>query len=130
MTDSLKQAEIDQGVSEGVEIRDGIAIAKVRTFNPKTNRLTVDAFGSRALSVNIFVNLALSVERISESCANAGWHGNCATAFASALMMNRTGLFDEFLLDVLGKERADIFAAFMFDDGHGSVGISEKKWHG
>ena len=104
MTKTLEQAEIDQGVGEGVEIGDGIAVAEVGTFNAESDRLAIDAFGGRALFVNIFVDLALPVERITQASANAGGHGNSTAPFASASMMNRTRLFDELFLTFLEKK--------------------------
>jgi hypothetical protein len=124
MAEALQQAEIDQGVGEGVEIGNGIAIAKMRAFNAESNCLAIDAFGGRTLAINLFVDWALSVDGVTQAGANAGRHRNRATAFASAFMMNGTRLFDEFVLDLLGKERADILAAFMFDDGDSSVKFS------
>ena len=130
MTKTLEQAEIDQDVGEGVEIGDGIAVAEVGTFNAESDRLAIDAFGGRALFVNIFVDLALPVERITQASANASRHGNPTAAFARAFMMNRTRLFDESVFDVFGKERADVLAAFMFEEGDGSVCVGEQKRHG
>ena len=125
MTQALQQTEIDQGVGQCIEIGDGIAITKVGAFNAETNCLAVDAFGGGTLRVDFFIGLTVPVQRISKSCANAGRHGDGAAAFASALMMNRARLFDEFLLDVFGKERTDILAAFMLNDGEGSICICE-----
>ena len=102
----------------------------MRAFDSKINCLAIDPFGSRALLVNIFVDLALPVERISQASTDAGWHGNRTAAFASTSMMNRTRLFDEFVLDVLGEERADILAAFVFDDCHRPVGVGEQERNG
>jgi hypothetical protein len=45
-------------------------------------------------------------------------------------MMNGTGLSDGFVGNVLGKERTDILAALMFDDGSRSVRVGEQKRHG
>ena len=62
MTQPLEQAEIDQDVGEGIEVRDGVAIAEVRAFDPKSNCLAVDAFGGRALGVDFFVGLTVPIE--------------------------------------------------------------------
>lgn len=121
----MKQAEIDQGVGEGVEISDSITIAKMRAFNAKIDCLAIDAFSCRTLIVKFLVELTLSVERIAQARANTGRQGNRAAAFASRFVMKRARLFDEFVGDVLGKERANILAALMFDDGDRSVGIGE-----
>ena len=99
-------------------------------FNAERDRLAVDPFGGRTLSVNLFIGLTMPIQRIAQTSADTGGHGNGATAFASAFMMNGTRLFDEFILDVSGKERAAVLAALMFDDGDSSVGISEQQWHG
>ena len=130
VTDALKQAEIDQGVGEGVEIGDSVAIAKMGTFNAQSNCLAIDAFGGRALRVNIFVGRTLPVERITQARANTGWHGNRATALASTFVVNGTRLFNEFVLHAFGKERTDILATLMFNEGDCAVGVSEKKGHG
>ncbi|HLA07133.1 MAG TPA: hypothetical protein VJ022_06805, partial [Anaerolineales bacterium] len=121
MTDSLKQAEIDQGIRECIEIGDRIAIAETGTFNAKTDSLAVDALGGRSLSVNIFISLALPIEGISQASANTGRHGNSATAFASTFMMNRASLLDKFIFHIFGKEGTNILAAFMLHNGDGSV---------
>ena len=129
MTKTLEQAKIDQGISEGVEIGNGVAIPKVRTFNAKSDSLAINAFGGRALSIYRF-GLALTIQRITQTRADASWHGNGATALAGAFVVNRTRLFDEFVLDVFGKERTDVLAAFVFDDSDSAVGVGEEKRHG
>ena len=126
---TLKETEIDQGIDERIDVRDRFAVAQHRSFNPETDRLTIDALGGRTLVVNFFVDLALPVERIAQTSANTSGHGNRTAALARALMMNGTRLFDEFGLDVFGKERTDVFAAFVFDDGDCAVGVGEKKRH-
>ena len=130
MTQALEQAEIDQGIRECVEIGDGIAIAKVRVFNAQSDCLAIDAFGGRALSVDLFVGLTLPIQRIAQAGTDAGRHGNRTATFVSAFMMKGTRLFDEFVLDILGEERADILAAFVFDDRHRTVSVCEKERHG
>lgn len=130
MTKTLKEAKVDQGIGQCVEVGDGIAIAKVRALNAEIDSLAIDAFGSRALVVNLFVDWALSIERIAQACANAGRHGSCTATFASAFMVNGTRLFNEFVFDILGGERADILTTFVFDDGNSAVGVGEQEWHG
>ena len=129
MAEALEEAKIDQGVGEGVEIEDGVAVAKVRVFDAKSDSLAVDAFSGRTLSVNLFVGLTVPIQRIPQAGANAGRHANRAATFASLFMMNGTRLFDEFGLDMFGVERTDVLAAFVFDDCHGTVGVGEKKRH-
>lgn len=129
MTKALEQAEIDQGVGEGVGIGDGIAIAEVRAFDAKSNGLAVDAFGGRALRVDFFVGLTVPIERVAQTGANAGGHGDGATSLACAFMVKRTGLFDEFGFHGFGKERTNIFAALMFNDSHSPIGVRKKEWH-
>ena len=45
MAKALKQSKVNQGVGEGVEIGNGVAIAKVRAFDSKINSLAINAFG-------------------------------------------------------------------------------------
>ena len=126
---SLQKTEIDQRIDQGVDVGDGVAIAEHRAFNAKGNCLTIDSFGGGALVVNFFVDLALPVERIAEAGTNAGRHGNRTTALASAWVVNGARLLDKLGFGILGKEWADMLAAFVFDDCHGTVGVSEQKWH-
>ena len=130
MTKALKQAKVDQGIGEGVEVGDCVAIPKVRAFDSKLDSLAIDPFGGRALAINFFVEGALAVEGVTQASANAGRHGNRTTALASTFMVNGTRPFDEFVLDVLGEERADILAAFVFDEGQRAIEVSEKERHG
>lgn len=58
----LQQSQIDQGIDQGIDVYDGIAISKMRTFNAKVSCLTVNSFSCRALVINFFVYLALSVK--------------------------------------------------------------------
>jgi hypothetical protein len=73
----------------------------MRVFNSKIDSLTIDSLGGRALIVNFFVYLALAIQRISYTSSNAKRHGGGASTFAGAFMMNRTGLLDELVFDVL-----------------------------
>ena len=129
-TKALKEAKIDQGVNKRVNVCNGFSVTKHWPFNAEADSLTIDTLSCRALIVNILISLALPIKGISQASANADWHGSCATAFASAWMMNRARLFDKFAFDIFGKERTGVLAACMLNDGGGAISVSKLEWHG
>jgi len=60
----MKQAQVDEGVNQRVQVGNGAPIAKVRAFNAQRKSLAVDPLNCRALAVDILVSLALSVESV------------------------------------------------------------------
>ena len=126
VSEAMQKAEIDEQINERVLVGDGFAVAKNGALDAESFGLRVDAFDSSALVVDEFVSVAGTVEGVAEASADAGGHlGGAATGLP------------EFVMDganvggALGmQERADIFAAFMFDQTRGAVGESELEGHG
>lgn len=48
----LQQSQINQSIDQGIGVCDGVAVSKMRTFNAKSNCLTVNSFSCRALVIN------------------------------------------------------------------------------
>ena len=88
--------------------------------------LAVDTLGSGALLVDIFVNLAVTIQGVTQAGANAGWHIDLAPALGPLLVVFGTG----FAIWLRKQERAGVPAALMFDDTAGTVGESQLERHG
>jgi len=95
-------------------------------LNAKGHGLRVDAFDGGALAKDLLVQVAVAVESITQARADTGGHqGGTAAAFPVGVM-NGAGA-----LDRQGElEWADIFAALMFDDTGGAVGVGKLERHG
>ena len=75
LADPLEGVQINQDVSQGVLVGDGVAVAQLRALDPEFHRLAVDAFGGSALLVDLFVGFAFSVKLVAQLGAWAGGDG-------------------------------------------------------
>jgi hypothetical protein len=93
--DTVECAQVDQDVDECVLVGDGQSIAQFRALNAQGDGLRVEAFGSGALAVNLFVQAAVVVELIADASAVTGkgggaiartWVAHLCTWIASILL--------------------------------------------
>ena len=91
MAQALEEAQIDEDVGEGVEVGDGASVADVRVLNAESDGLGVDALDGGALVVDALVEVAVTVEGVTQASADAGRHLCSAAVFSEAGMVDRTG---------------------------------------
>jgi hypothetical protein len=116
--------QVDQDVDEGVEVGDGLAIAQPGALDAEFLGLGIDALGSRALVVDFLVDVAVTIDLVADTCADAGCHRSDA-ALGPVLVLDGAGLTGGFGKD----QRASIAAALVFDTG-GFAGEGEFERHG
>ena len=123
---ALQEAQIDQEVNERVLVRNGRAVAQMRPLNAQGDGLRVNAFDGGALAIDPLVQLAVTVEGVTQARADTGGHHGRAALLLGVVMMNGTALLSGGLL----TKGTHILAAFMLDDASGAVGVGEFEVHG
>ena len=126
LAQALQEAQVDQQINQGVLVGNGAAIAQVRALDAEGDGLGVDAFHRRALAIEILVEGALAIQRIAQAGADTGRHHGRTAALLPLRSARRTSFGRR-----LGKaERADVLAAFMFDETGGAIGEGAFQGHG
>jgi hypothetical protein len=120
---AMEEAQIDEQIDQSVLIGNGGAIPQMRSFDAEVDRLRVDPFDGGALPIDLFVTVAVAIQRVADAGPDADGHHGGTAALLPLRMTDRATL-------VRGVEWADVFAAFMFDDTRGAIGVGELERHG
>ena len=124
-TQALQEAQIDQEINEGVLVSNGWAVAQMRPLNAQGDGLRVDAFDGGALAIDLFVQVAVAVEGIAQAGADTDRHHGRAALLLGVGMMNGTAFRSGGLL----AEGTHVFAALMFHEAGGAIGVGELERH-
>ena len=126
VTDALEKAQVDQHVDQGIEIGNRRTVADMGTLNAKRFGLAVDALNGGALLVDILVGLAVAIQGVAKSSADAGGHHGGAALLGPVLVVSGAGISG-----LLGKaQRTDKLATLMFNEADGGVLVGEMERHG
>ena len=111
--DTLERTEVDQDIDQRVEVGDCSAIAQLGTLDPESGSLGIDAFGSCALLVEVFVGLAVAAKLVADARADAVGQRGGAAAFGKVRIVQGTGLAGWFRKE----ERTDVARLSVRDAG-------------
>ena len=133
LADPLESVQIDQDVGQRVVIGDGHAIAQLGTLDAQGDSLTVDAFGSRTLLVDLLVRFAIAVDLVAHPRSFAGGQG-CDTALLGPALVLNGAVFTSWFWVAQGtgiptarvgdEGRAALVSVL---EGHGEPGVTEGK---
>ena len=59
--DALECPEIDDEIDEGIVVGNGLSVSDFGSFDPKCDRLGVDAFGGGSLLIDLLVGRAFAI---------------------------------------------------------------------
>ncbi len=125
MADAPEGAQVNQHVEQGVVVSNGRTIAQFRALDARGDGLTVDALRGSTLLVGLFVDVAVTVELVADTSADAGGERRGAAALGPLFVIDRASLA-RFLRE---KQWADVTGALVFNEAS-TRNILVLEWHG
>jgi len=73
MADALEEVQVDERIGQGIAVGDGLTVTQTRALATQSHSLTIDAFGGRALTISVFVGLAVTASQRWQSNPRVAW---------------------------------------------------------
>ena len=87
----MQSPEIDEDIDEGVLVGNGLFVAQFGAFDAQSQGLGVNPLVGRALVVEQFIGLRVTVELVTDTSPNSGGHGGDTAAFGPVFVVDRAG---------------------------------------